>query len=371
MKNSIPADVWERKKALIAKLYKDEEWPLKQVIKQIRSPDFNPSETQLRSRLKKWRVTKPSRQTRKKSNASQEPTEDDSSTESTSPQCAASVSPKCQPRSEPSRKGTLSVTTPDWYFDGVYTKQGDLSSIPFDEPGHSAWIEPHTPLTPGHDHPSTSSPSMLVIPGPASSPYDPSNTSPLDNVLVNQGAAVTQFPNPSYIATTESCLQMPTTTAAAPVTQIPWSMPQWFPLPPETQPSTVPFYPAAPLSPPIDSAMQMMPHPQRLYSSHSSQSGFSPQQMAEMYEASKRKMTSPFLSDHAAGGDPTGDKSYRPAHLERTSSLPCKMSGPPSVGLGNPSPPYFHSGPHPMMCAPMYSYPGPEPVMQGPPSIGL
>lgn len=42
MKNSIPSDVWERKKALIAKLYKDEEWPLKQVIKQIRSADFNP-----------------------------------------------------------------------------------------------------------------------------------------------------------------------------------------------------------------------------------------------------------------------------------------------------------------------------------------
>lgn len=87
MKNSIPSDVWEKKKALIARLYKDEEWPLKQVIKQIRTKDFNPrfvcpsapsilwdpclfiiarSETQLRSRLKKWRVTKPSRQTRKK-----------------------------------------------------------------------------------------------------------------------------------------------------------------------------------------------------------------------------------------------------------------------------------------------------------------
>ncbi|KAH8692427.1 hypothetical protein BGW36DRAFT_387588 [Talaromyces proteolyticus] len=66
MKTSIPSDVWEKKKALIARLYKDEEWPLKQVIKQIRTEDFNPSETQLRSRLKKWRVTKPSRQTRKK-----------------------------------------------------------------------------------------------------------------------------------------------------------------------------------------------------------------------------------------------------------------------------------------------------------------
>ncbi|RMJ22266.1 hypothetical protein PHISP_06867 [Aspergillus sp. HF37] len=66
MKHTIPSTVWETKKAQIAKLYKDEEWPLKQVIKQMRSADFNPSETQLRSKLKKWRVTKPSRQTRKK-----------------------------------------------------------------------------------------------------------------------------------------------------------------------------------------------------------------------------------------------------------------------------------------------------------------
>lgn len=42
MKTSISSDVWEKKKALIAKLYMEEEWPLKQVIKQIRTDDFNP-----------------------------------------------------------------------------------------------------------------------------------------------------------------------------------------------------------------------------------------------------------------------------------------------------------------------------------------
>ncbi|OAX82343.1 hypothetical protein ACJ72_03302 [Emergomyces africanus] len=66
MKTSIPSEVWENKRAEIAALYKEEEWPLKQVIKKIRSDDFNPTETQLRSRLKKWGVTKPSRQKRKK-----------------------------------------------------------------------------------------------------------------------------------------------------------------------------------------------------------------------------------------------------------------------------------------------------------------
>ncbi|KAK2738896.1 hypothetical protein FQN55_009666 [Onygenales sp. PD_40] len=71
MKTSIPADVWETKRALIASLYKDEEWPLKQVIKKIRTDEFNPTETQLRSRLKKWGVTKPSRQKRKKNSDGQ------------------------------------------------------------------------------------------------------------------------------------------------------------------------------------------------------------------------------------------------------------------------------------------------------------
>ncbi|KAH8704784.1 hypothetical protein BGW36DRAFT_421379 [Talaromyces proteolyticus] len=61
MKNAIPSDIWETKRILITKLYKDEEWPLKHVIKLIQTSDFCPSETQLRSRLKKWHVTKPSR----------------------------------------------------------------------------------------------------------------------------------------------------------------------------------------------------------------------------------------------------------------------------------------------------------------------
>lgn len=55
MKTSIPSDVWEKKKALIARLYKDEEWPLKQVIKQIRTEDFNPRYVWLIPRLK-WSI---------------------------------------------------------------------------------------------------------------------------------------------------------------------------------------------------------------------------------------------------------------------------------------------------------------------------
>ncbi|KJK63753.1 Clr5 domain protein [Aspergillus parasiticus SU-1] len=61
MKHTISFRMWEMKRGLIIKLYQEEEWPLKQVLKRIRSDTFNPSETQLRSRLKKWGVTKLSR----------------------------------------------------------------------------------------------------------------------------------------------------------------------------------------------------------------------------------------------------------------------------------------------------------------------
>ncbi|KAL2786378.1 hypothetical protein BJX66DRAFT_312884 [Aspergillus keveii] len=57
----ISEGVWEEKRKPIQVLYQDEGWPLKQVIRQIRSDNFNPSETQLRSKLKKWGVTKPFR----------------------------------------------------------------------------------------------------------------------------------------------------------------------------------------------------------------------------------------------------------------------------------------------------------------------
>ncbi|KAB8228049.1 Clr5 domain-containing protein [Aspergillus alliaceus] len=67
MKHKIASNMWETKKGLIIQLYQDEEWPLKQVLKRIRTHTFNPSEVQLRSRLKKWRITKLSHRRHKRS----------------------------------------------------------------------------------------------------------------------------------------------------------------------------------------------------------------------------------------------------------------------------------------------------------------
>ncbi|KAF9882842.1 hypothetical protein FE257_004973 [Aspergillus nanangensis] len=378
MKNSIPSDVWERKKALIAKLYKDEEWPLKQVIKQIRSADFNPSETQLRSRLKKWRVTKPSRQTRKKSNASQpEAIEDSSSQESTSPHMNVSVSPKTQvPRSEKPQMA-LSVAEQEWYMNnGVYAKQPDFpAAVHFTgQDGPESWSSGtmhQTPLSPSsqHRHSSIGSPSMVLI--PSGNPYDPANMSPLlDGPLVDSTSSMaSSFPDTPYTASAEPCLQapVPTTTAATAATSISWSMPQWF-----TQSTTMPFYTTAPLSPPIDPVMQLMaPHPPTsLYPPHTSPApSFTHQHLPELYDVAKpvkRSLSAPFVSN-TAGGDPGATQSCRPQTSSETHpSLPPKMTS-----LIPPPSPFLPHGQHPVMCAPIYPYTGPEYLAHKPPSIGF
>ncbi|EED12599.1 hypothetical protein TSTA_006250 [Talaromyces stipitatus ATCC 10500] len=149
MKTSIPSDVWEKKKALIARLYKDEEWPLKQVIKQIRTEDFNPSETQLRSRLKKWRVTKPSRQIRKKpageqGNNNDEEDEEDPSEEMSpmerrnnksdmkknTPTTSAAMAIPTPPQSQHSQSDNLAITR-EWYPTDVWVQsQQEQQHIP-------------------------------------------------------------------------------------------------------------------------------------------------------------------------------------------------------------------------------------------------
>ncbi|KAB8212737.1 hypothetical protein BDV33DRAFT_210937 [Aspergillus novoparasiticus] len=61
MKHRIAFNMWEKKKNLIIQLYREEGWPLKQVVKRVRSHEFDLSENQLRGRLKKWCITKSSR----------------------------------------------------------------------------------------------------------------------------------------------------------------------------------------------------------------------------------------------------------------------------------------------------------------------
>ncbi|EIT77374.1 hypothetical protein F9C07_2169535 [Aspergillus flavus] len=346
MKNTIPSDVWERKKALIAKLYKDEEWPLKQVIKQIRSDDFNPSETQLRSRLKKWRVTKPSRQTRKKSQDNQQDVNGDSSShEAGSPKDEIPISPKTQLYSTQKEATVLSSSEPDFYMgDGVY--------VHHDFPTTGSFNHQDASNTWAHDRDS----SVLVISN--SNSFEPSShTSPLaDGVLLDSTSPMaSSFQNSHYAVTTGSCMTTPTTAATAPIS---WVVPQWYPIHLEAgaHPPSMPYYTAPPLSPPIDPAMQMVsPHPpHRLYSPPSPGCSFSHEQAFDPHDPrtpSLRTMPVPY-SPGTAGGHLRANQ--RGGQQEKKMSLPTKLSNHSSVGPVTHAP-IFPSG-HPVMCAPTFPY---------------
>ncbi|KAL2851889.1 hypothetical protein BJY01DRAFT_107258 [Aspergillus pseudoustus] len=158
MKSAISPDIWENKRLLITKLYKDEEWPLKQVIKLVQTNDFHPSESQLRSRLKKWHITKPSRKkydgsrrlsgakknAMQKRQAEAQPSLPPSATYHTLLQSHSEESDEV--RSETSRP---SVSIPE--MSTSPTGQYILPSTPLHEEvlyGPNAPVAPSTPITP-------------------------------------------------------------------------------------------------------------------------------------------------------------------------------------------------------------------------------
>ncbi|KAL4875513.1 hypothetical protein BJY04DRAFT_223972 [Aspergillus karnatakaensis] len=346
MKNSvpIPSDVWEEKKALIATLYKDEEWPLKQVIKKIRSDNFNPSETQLRSRLKKWRVTKPSRQTRKKS---------EEATRDTAREVKNSNSPHARMRLQLPTSTQAPVTEAGWYMANKTYDVHGLPTIPIgaqDMPSVWGQASSHpSPLSsPGKSR--VSSNASLAI--STSTSYDPSQTSPLvDGALLNPTPAVTPtFASASYAVNADPCMQTSvSTTATVPSTE--WAMPQWYQMSMDatTRASSMPFYVTGPLTPPIDPMMQMMsPH-----NSH---------QVPEFHEGLKswkRTLSAPYNPEM---GVQVGHKIRQgPKSLERNLSLPPKISTRQyTSGTVTPTSPYYPQGQHLALCSPGYIYSGPE-----------
>ncbi|EAW10880.1 Clr5 domain-containing protein [Aspergillus clavatus NRRL 1] len=203
MKTSIPSDVWEKKKALIAKLYKDEEWPLKQVIKKIRSDSFNP-------RLKKWRVTKPSRQTRKKSPDGQSKSSGDESGNEGS-------SPKAQTSSNSPRTPSQPIQQRD-------VKPAAYAKIPapvlFDNQSLS-----ETWALPAGQQPSPCPSEQYGSPNGSPAVSHPH---PYDAVFVSQTPAMTHAYNGAPFAVTDAGMQEPVSSTATTVPmQWPLLLVQW------------------------------------------------------------------------------------------------------------------------------------------------
>ncbi|KAJ5121162.1 uncharacterized protein N7515_009123 [Penicillium bovifimosum] len=359
MKTSISSDVWEKKKALIAKLYMEEEWPLKQVIKQIRTDDFNPSETQLRSRLKKWRVTKPSRQTRKKSLASE-----------AEPKTEVKHKPSTVQRPLPSLPTRETSTSHEWPMSHpIYGQPSALPRPIPDQDEDRKWSPPMTQQltpSPSGDHVLAvdRTPAVSYDHSPTTTSFDHAHTSPVtQGLMVNTTSAIAPS-YPAYPLSPESCLTSPapTTTATTPA-GVSWSPravsvdyglnpSQWYSLPFEaiTPPATV-SQSTAPMTPEIQGYLpgqNQMYHPQY----HHYQGTEYPHEYSDRNW--KRALSLQYdMAGHPARSEHEG-KNMQP-HIQFQHSLP-SMS-------------HSQIGPHSVMCAPIMPYMGHDQV-QKPPGIG-
>ncbi|OQE35099.1 hypothetical protein PENCOP_c014G06987 [Penicillium coprophilum] len=367
MKTSISSDVWEKKKAVISKLYMEEEWPLKQVIKQIRTDDFNPSETQLRSRLKKWRVTKPSRQTRKKSLAEASGEEPDSDKDAR--RKASTVQrplPSLPAREAPTARHDWPMTQP------IYGQPSTLQhSVPDqDRKWSSPMIQQLTP-SPSSEHVLVPDRTAVSFPdlSPTTTSFDHVHTSPVgEGLMLNTTSALTPS-YPAYPLSPESCLPSPGTTATP--GGIGWppravsvdyglNPSQWYSLPFEaiTPPSSVPQSTAAPMAPSMD---RYIPQPQLYLPQYHHYHSEAPEYPQD-YDAKNWKRAMSLQYDMAGHLAPRTDH-------DRNHMIPHTHPHGQTHIMASPS----HSqsgGPHSVMCAPIMPYMGHDHHVQKPPGIG-
>ncbi|CAI7580621.1 unnamed protein product [Penicillium discolor] len=366
MKTSISSDVWEKKKALISKLYMEDEWPLKQVIKQIRTDDFNPSETQLRSRLKKWRVTKPSRQTRKKSLASASGEDQHTDKDAKSKTSTIQRPLPSLPTRETSARHEWPMTQPNY---------GHPSTLQHPVPDQdrkwsSPMIQQLTP-SPSGEHILIPDPTTAVSYSdlsPTTTSFDHSHTSPVgEGLMLNTTSAVAPS-YPAYPLSPESCLPSPGT--ATTPGGIGWSPravsvdyglnpSQWYSLPFEAiTPPAIPLSTAAPMTPSMNS---YLPQTQLYHPQYHHHYGEVPE-YPHGYDAKNWKRAMSLQYDMA------GHLSARPEH-DKKQMLPHTQPHGQSHPMA--SPPHTQSGgPHSVMCAPTMPYMGHDHYVQKPPGIG-
>ncbi|KAJ5782169.1 hypothetical protein N7457_003943 [Penicillium paradoxum] len=368
MKTSISSDVWEKKKALIAKLYMEEEWPLKQVIKQIRTDDFNPSETQLRSRLKKWRVTKPSRQTRKKSLASAQGEDPKSDKD-------AKQKPSTVQRPLPSLP-TSAAPTHEWSM--TRPMYGQPSTLQHPIPDHdqdrkwgSPMIQQLTP-SPSGEHVLTVDRTTAVSypdPSPTATSFDHGHTSPVvEGLLLNTTSTVAPSYQ-TYPLSPESCIPSPGAPATTTPNSIGWptravsadyglTPNQWYSLPFEaiTPPAVVPQSTAAPMASSINGYLPgqgQLYHPQ--YNHYHAETHEYPHGYNDAKNWRRAMSLQYDMAGHLSGRLGHGDGKQMPPHSQSHPII---------------SPSHTQSGPQPVMCAPIMPYMSHDQYAPKPPNIG-
>ncbi|KAJ5731015.1 uncharacterized protein N7483_005523 [Penicillium malachiteum] len=368
MKTSISADVWERKKGLIAKLYMEEEWPLKQVIKQIRSPDFDPSETQLRSRLKKWRVTKPSRQTRKKSQVTDDGLSDKE-------EKGSSASPSMsRPSIKREMSKELSTASSDWAgAHPVYVSEAEMRSTEQSFKWNPSLAQQLTPSPTGEhglvlDRP----PTQPYNPSPTTTSFEPAQNSPVDESFIPNTTSALTPTFTGYPLSPESCIPSPGSTTAT----MPWGprsvsvdlslnptmhSASWYPMPFEaiTPPPTVSVPHSTHMAPPpgyrdsmpmiASSAPSVLP-PQ-----------FAPYETPQYpgdYDAKPWKRTMSMQYDYTS--HPNG-LPMMPDQMDRKHMPHYSLPPPGNHMMAMPA---TQPGPQGGLCAPLVPYMGQAPVVQ-------
>ncbi|KAI9728511.1 MAG: hypothetical protein M1834_007649 [Cirrosporium novae-zelandiae] len=106
----IPRDVWEEKKPEIIRLYQQEGYPLKLLMRTLQSEEFNPNESQLRSRLKRWKITKIRNDPKSPTDHSTQPQAESPAADSISPHDQEYSSPETTPSPQDSRHDALAYS---------------------------------------------------------------------------------------------------------------------------------------------------------------------------------------------------------------------------------------------------------------------
>lgn len=314
------------------------------------------SETQLRSRLKKWRVTKPSRQTRKKTQGSEDPeSEKESRTSSSSPRTS---------RASPAARKTPSAPSSAYRHD--WTAHSAYGPVELSQPKWNAHMGPHlTTPSPSADHHSIISDSHsnrypLTDPNAPVTSFEQTSThtSPAaEHVILNTTTAAATPSYAAYSLSPESCGPSPEASSTSVMAQWP-ARPvsgdihyqpalhptQWYnlPLEPLGSPSVGP-HSAAPLTTPAQSTGYAMYPGHNVYSP-----GYMHYDHSEYHQGYDLKQWKQVPSrPHEYTG-----YANRSA-LDRKHGYP--HGGPPSEMLPITA---SQAGPQTVMCAPMVPYSG-------------
>lgn len=257
------------------------------------------SETQLRSRLKKWRVTKPSRQTRKKPRNDRRDISDDDGVQGVSPEQTSSVTPTIPLASPQQTARALSTTEVEWCipYEGHMQQNSLAASANEGMLGHWASTLQPSPLQIQEGRPPMMQHDLNGTPNTSSS--DPTNST--DHALIDTAPAIAHtYLNTGYPTASDAALP---SLNPAPLTegghhrecQVLESVPQWYPehFVTTSQIQWVPLYSCTGLDPPIvhprhrDRTAQppylQNPHP--IYSPQPSQYPTVPGQVPESFKS--------------------------------------------------------------------------------------